>query len=153
MMLHSYNGYHTYLHQRIWHYYLTISNPLALNMTQHLNTVLHAKVTTSQVQSLCLQIGNLGLLLAFIAIICCFTHHPDIPKKYLIAAGVTDLGHIYATYRGLEDDYRWDVSKWNNMSWGSIGFSVFLSLNRWATVAGLFGAIGGRKAGNKSKTK
>ena len=103
-------------------------------------------VVTPQALSLSLQIGNVLLLLNFMALICCWTHHPDIAKKYLVAVALADFGHIYAVYASLGDDIFWDVSKWNNMVWGNIGASVFLNLNRWATVLGLFGTVGGRKA-------
>lgn len=86
--------------------------------------------------------GNVLLLLAFMAVICCFTNYADIPKKYLVAVALADFGHIYATYAALGDDYFWDVSKWNDMIWGNVGVSVFLNINRWLTVLGLFGKVG-----------
>jgi hypothetical protein len=87
------------------------------------------------------------LLLAFIAVICTFTHHPDIAKKYLFVVGLADFGHIYATYRGLGDDWFYTPGRWNTMVWANIGVSVFLNVVRWATLAGVFGTVGGRKAG------
>lgn len=86
--------------------------------------------------------GNVLLLLALIAIICCWTSHPDVAKKYLLALALADLGHVYAAYRGMGEELFWDVGRWNTMAWGNVGVSVFLNVNRWATVFGLFGTIG-----------
>lgn len=85
--------------------------------------------------------GNVLLLLAAVAVICCFTTYPDIPKKYLVAVALADFGHVYAAYAALGDEYFWDVSKWNDMTWGNVGVSVFLNVNRWLTVLGIFGSI------------
>jgi hypothetical protein len=35
----------------------------------------------------------------------------------------------------------WDVSGWNDLVWGNVGASLFLHVNRWATVLGLFGPL------------
>ena len=110
-------------------------------------------VVTPQAVSLSLQVGNVLLLLAFMALICCWTHHPDIPKKYLVAVALADFGHIYAAYAALGPEIFWDVSKWNDMLWGNVGVSAFLNVNRWATVLGMFGSVGGRKAAGGKKQK
>jgi hypothetical protein len=136
----------------IWAYIVNLLDPSDFYIRQLPAATSLTTVVTDQALSLSLQIGNVLLLLAFMALICCWTHHPDIPKKYLVAVAIADFGHIYAAYASLGEVF-WDVSKWNDMVWGNIGVSVFLNINRWATVLGLFGTIGGRKAvgGRKSK--
>ncbi len=127
-------------------------NPDEYYIHQLPNATSLTTVVTPQALSLSLQIGNVLLLLAFMALICSWTQHADISKKYLVAVALADFGHIYASYASLGDQIFWDVSKWNDMVWGSVGISAFLNVNRWATVLGLFGAIGGRKAaGGKKK--
>jgi hypothetical protein len=101
---------------------------------------------------LTLQIGNVFALLAALAVICCFTTHPEIPKRYLFVVALADLGHIYSYYPALGSEAFWDVTQWNQMVWGGVGVSLFLHLNRLLTLAGLFGKIGtGDNAPNKNK--
>lgn len=87
------------------------------------------------------QLGNVFVLLALLAIICTHTTHSDIIKKYLLAVALGDLGHIYACYRTLDNAVFWDFAQWNSMAWGNIFVSVFLHVNRLATVVGLFGKV------------
>jgi hypothetical protein len=88
-----------------------------------------------------MQINNIFLLLAAMAVICCWTTHASISRWYLIAVALGDLGHIYATYCGMGPAAFWDVSGWNDLVWGNVGASLFLHVNRWATVLGLFGPL------------
>lgn len=99
---------------------------------------------------LTLQIGNIFLLLAAMAIICVFTPHPEIAKWYLIAVALGDLGHIWSCYVGMGSSF-WDVGSWNGVVWGNIGASAFLHVNRLATVFGLFGRIKKRIRGNAKR--
>ena len=91
-----------------------------------------------------LQLGNVMLLLAAMALICCFTTKQDIPKKYLLAVAFADFGHIYAVYAALGDEVFWNLNGWNDMVWGNVGVSAFLNLYRWMTLLGVFGRIGNR---------
>lgn len=97
---------------------------------------------TPQAQALTLQMGNVLRLLAAMAVICCWTKHAEISKWYLLAVALADLGHIYAVYVAVGPAYFWNFAEWNDMTWGNVGVSVFLHVNRWATVAGVFGAMG-----------
>ena len=106
------------------------------NQTNHVGTKF-----SPQAEVLTLQAGNVLLLLGAIAVICSFTNHPEIAKWYLIAVAFADYGHIYASYRGMGQDF-WDVSTWNDMAWGNVGVSAFLNVNRILTVMGVFGRIG-----------
>lgn len=73
------------------------------------------------------------------AVICCWTTNKSITRAYLISVVIADLGHIYGTYRGVGAEYFLDVAQWNDMTWGNIGGSLFLHINRLATLAGIFG--------------
>ncbi|RMD42257.1 hypothetical protein DV735_g2899, partial [Chaetothyriales sp. CBS 134920] len=108
---------------------------------------------TQQALSVTLQLGNVLLLLALLAFVCTWTHHPDTVKRYLLVLALADIGHVYASYFALGDDYFWNPPTWNATAWGNIGASVFLNLNRWLTLAGLFGVVGGRKASHAKRAK
>ncbi|KAI1610522.1 hypothetical protein EDD36DRAFT_421599 [Exophiala viscosa] len=127
----SISGYITVLH-----------SPAQYYADQTPNAELSKLVFTSQALSLTLQLGNVLLLLAAVAIICCWTIHPEISRRYLIVVALADLGHIYAAYRGLGDSTFWDPTQWNDMAYGNIGASAFLHINRWLTIAGAFGKLG-----------
>jgi len=62
-------------------------------------------------------------------------------RYYLTIVAFADLGHIYSSYVGMGSTYFWDVGSWNDMAWGNVGVSVFLCINRIATVLGVFGSI------------
>ncbi|KAJ9663989.1 hypothetical protein H2198_000492 [Neophaeococcomyces mojaviensis] len=104
---------------------------------------------TPQAEVMTLQMGNVLLLLAAIAIICCWTNHSEIAFWYLIVVAFADFGHIYATYRGVGWDYLRNVGGWNDMIAGNVGVSAFLNINRWLTVFGVFGKLQGEKAREK----
>lgn len=116
----------------------------------------HADVSklifTPQALSVTLQLGNVFLLLAAIAVICCWTKHPEIARRYLIAVAFADLGHIYAAYKGLGHEVFWDLTQWNDVAYGNIGASAFLHINRWLTVAGLFGKLASSSVAAGKKT-
>jgi hypothetical protein len=88
-----------------------------------------------------LQEANVLLLLGAIAIICCFTTNVGTARWYLVALGLGDVGHVYATYRAVGPAYFWDVAGWNAMIAGNVGASAFLNVNRWLTLLGAFGAL------------
>lgn len=93
-------------------------------------------------------LANIYLLLAALAIICCFSPSATTTKWYLIAVALGDYGHIYASYRGLPPHVFWDVGQWNQVVWGNIGASVVLNVVRWLTILGAFGdpRVGGNSA-------
>jgi len=127
----------------IWAYVIGMQDPKQYYVGQHPDPSLVSKASfPPQALSVSLQLVNVLLLLAAIAVICCFTKDSSVPKWYLIAVAFADYGHIYATYAALGDDYFWDVSKWNDMIWGNVGVSLFLNVARWLTVLGVFGRIG-----------
>jgi hypothetical protein len=133
----------------VWGYATALRTPEQYYADQTPNAELAKLGFTPQALSLTLQLGNVLLLLAAMAIICCWTTHADVTQKYLVAVALADLGHIYGAYRGLGDTVFWDVTQWNEMAYGNIGASSFLHINRWMTVAGLFGRLGAH--GDRSK--
>jgi hypothetical protein len=64
---------------------------------------------------LVLQLGNVLLLLAAIAVLCCFTTHPEIARRYLVIVAVADIGHIYSCYAGMGSQQFWDFANYNDM--------------------------------------
>lgn len=96
-----------------------------------------------------LQLGNVLLLLAAIAVICSWTKHSEIAFWYLIVVAFADFGHIYATYAAVGPEFFFKPAGWNDMVAGNVGASVLLNINRWLTVLGVFGRIG--SAGEKEK--
>lgn len=88
-----------------------------------------------------LQTGNIYLLLAALAVLCCLFSTPRAARNYLLILACADLGHMYSVYSGLGEEAFFDVRKWNDMVWGHVGVSSFLFVNRLATAAGVFGTI------------
>lgn len=115
----------------------------------------NASTTTTDFspQALCvtLQILNVLLLLAPLAVVCCFSRDPATAKGYLFSVALADYGHIYATYRAVGTDVFLDPSRWNHMVWGAVGASVVLNVLRWLTLLGAFGPVAVRNAGGKPK--
>ncbi len=131
-----------YFMSSVWGYFISLLHPDQYYTDQVPNAEASKLVFTPQALSLTLQLGNVLLLLAAIAVICCWTSHPEVARRYLIAVALADLGHIYAAYRGLGDTVFFNPAQWNDMAYGNIGASAFLHINRWLTVAGFFGKLG-----------
>ncbi|KAJ9608678.1 hypothetical protein H2200_006449 [Cladophialophora chaetospira] len=135
----------------IWAYIITLTNPQQYYSDQSPQAVLANHVFTPNALSLTLQLGNVFLLLAALAVVCSFTTHAEIARRYLIAVALADLGHIYSVYAALGDKIFWDLNQWNQMVASNVGVSVFLHINRLLTVAGLFGKLGANaNAGKKN---
>lgn len=96
-----------------------------------------------QALAVTLQLTNVFLLLAALGVICTFTNNVSTARGFLIALAFADLGHIYAVYAAIGPAAFWDYASWNDMTTGNIGASVFLNINRWLTVLGVFGTLGG----------
>ncbi|EXJ64732.1 hypothetical protein A1O7_01070 [Cladophialophora yegresii CBS 114405] len=136
----------------VWAYFITLYDPQQYYADQAPQSLRSDHVFAPQSLSLTLQLGNVFLLLAAMAVICCFTTHAEIARRYLIAVALADLGHIYSVYGALGDKVFWDLNQWNQMTASNVGVSVFLHINRLLTVAGLFGKLGaGTDASKKSR--
>lgn len=102
-----------------------------------------------QALTLTLALLNVYLLLAALAIVCCFTAHAPVARGFLLAVAIADYGHVYATYAGAGPAVFWDpLGSWNGMVWGSVGVSLFLNVHRWLTLLGVFGRLGGSSGGS-----
>jgi len=124
-------------------FYAVFSSPQSYHNAQVPSSTPNLTITPGTT-IITLQLGNVFLLLAGLAVLCTFTPHPEIARWYLIIVAVADLGHIYSSYAGMGYAYFWDVASWNDMAWGNVGTSVFLCVNRIATVLGIFGQIKNR---------
>lgn len=90
--------------------------------------------------ALAYQLGNVYLLLLLVGVgVCYTTSEPKVLRNYLIALAIADVGHIYATYVAMRWEAFVDVSSWNVLTWGNIGASGFLFVNRIAYLMGVFG--------------
>ena len=87
-------------------------------------------------------LGNVFLLLAGLAVLCCFFGDAKVARGYLAIVAIADVGHIYCSYLGMGEKYFWDLNLWNRMVWSNVGVSAFLCVNRIATVSGVFGKVG-----------
>jgi hypothetical protein len=126
---------------RIYAYITVIADPFRFFADQVPHHSLTQADFSPQALSMTMQIVNIFLLLAAIGIICCWTTHVSIVRWYLIAVALGDLGHIYATAVGMGPAAFWDVNGWNHIVWGNVGASIFLHVNRLATLLGLFGPL------------
>ncbi|KAF3766778.1 hypothetical protein M406DRAFT_274188 [Cryphonectria parasitica EP155] len=132
---------------RVWAWIVCNQDPFNYYATQVPNHTLNEQDHfPGQALALSLQMGNVLLLLAAMAVICCFSSSPSTAKWYLVAVAFADYGHIYGAARGVGPDVFWDPSQWNDMVWGGVAGSAILNLFRWLTVLGVFGPIGGNAA-------
>ena len=70
-------------------------------------------------------------------------------RNYLIALAIADVGHVYATYLGMGWAAFTNLSSWNALTWGNIGATTFLFINRLAYFAGIFGTAKAPKVAGK----
>jgi len=89
-----------------------------------------------------LLLANVYLLLAALAVVCCFTSSKNVATGYLAVVAVADLGHIWAVYRVFGYETFVEFGNWNDATWGNVGVSAFLHVNRLATLLGVFGRVG-----------
>lgn len=88
-------------------------------------------------------LGSFFLLLAGYALTCTvLTKDSKVTKYYLVFAACGDVGHLAANYAGMGSAVFWAYREWNEVMWGNIAVTVFLFLNRLATVNGAFGTPG-----------
>ncbi|KAI8634771.1 hypothetical protein F5Y19DRAFT_469825 [Xylariaceae sp. FL1651] len=104
-----------------------------------------------QAQVLTLQLANVFLLLAALAVVCSWTTRASVARWYLVAVALADYGHVWACYVGLGADVLLNPAEWNDMLWGSVGASLVLNVVRLLTLAGVFGPV--RDADEPAKKK
>ncbi|OQN97533.1 hypothetical protein B0A48_16687 [Cryoendolithus antarcticus] len=125
----------------IWAYISHLRNPITFYLDHVPGIAAAASPFTPQAEVMLYLLGNVYLLLAALAVICCWTRHRSIMQYYLLVVAFADLGHIYATCRVFGWEKFVEFAQWNDMAWGSIGGSAFLHVNRLATLLGLFGRL------------
>ncbi|KAI9645317.1 hypothetical protein NHQ30_006053 [Ciborinia camelliae] len=87
-----------------------------------------------------LQLGNIYLLLAMIGVAVLYsTREAKVVRSYLVALWLADIGHLAVTYHILGWERVMDIARWNSMTFGNIGATLFLFLARSAYLLGLFG--------------
>ncbi|KAJ8110595.1 hypothetical protein OPT61_g6602 [Boeremia exigua] len=88
-------------------------------------------------------LGSLFLILAGYALVCTvFTKDANVTRYYLVIALCGDVGHLLANYAGMNSKVFWAWREWNQVMWGNIAVTLFLLLNRLATLSGFFGRPG-----------
>ncbi|KAI1190554.1 hypothetical protein F5B17DRAFT_62615 [Nemania serpens] len=136
-------------------YITTLQDPFTFYAKQAQNHELSTGPASfpPQAQILTLQLVNVYLLLAAMAVICSWTTHASVARSYLAAVSLADYGHIWACYVGVGLDLLLQPAEWNDMLWGSVGVSLFLNAVRLLTLAGVFGPVKESQEGPVKKKK
>ncbi|PGH28852.1 hypothetical protein GX50_08400 [[Emmonsia] crescens] len=91
-------------------------------------------------QAISYQLGNLYLLLMMAGVAVLYsTSEPKVVRNYMIALAIADLGHLYATYWCIGFHDLINVKQWNDLTWGNVGATGILFVNRVAYLLGAFG--------------
>ncbi|KAK5629684.1 hypothetical protein RRF57_005399 [Xylaria bambusicola] len=138
----------------VWAYMTTLQDPFTFYVKQAQNYELALDDPSSfppQARIMTLQLVNVYLLLAAMALICSWTTHASIVRLYLAAVALADYGHIWACYVGVGYELFVRPAEWNDLLWGSVGVSVFLNVVRLLTLAGAFGPVKEYKKGSGKK--
>ena len=133
----------------IWGAYTVWSDPHDFVAKQVPSKIPEPPLSSSN-EVIVLMLGNVYVLLAGLAILCCFFAPRHTALGYLGIVAVADIGHIYSAYLGLGWDKFVDFGSYNDMAWGNIGCSAFLHVNRLATVLGFFGRTGNMSGKKKT---
>ncbi|KAF9889785.1 hypothetical protein FE257_006875 [Aspergillus nanangensis] len=90
--------------------------------------------------ALAYQLANLYGLLCILGLAIVYsTTEPIVLRNYFIALAVADVGHIYVTYLAMGWATFKDVGAWNVLTWGNVGVTTFLLMNRILYLGGVFG--------------
>ncbi|KAI0115167.1 hypothetical protein F4814DRAFT_309471 [Daldinia grandis] len=142
----------------IWAYIIAVRDPAAFFAAQAPNhphphpATLPSEPISPPALVLLLQLANVYLLLAGLAVVCSWTPHASVARGYLAVVALADYGHVWACYRGVGPELFWAPAGWNHVLWGAVGGSLVLNVLRWFTVRGLFRALGGPR-GARGVTK
>ncbi|KAK3307202.1 uncharacterized protein B0T15DRAFT_510502 [Chaetomium strumarium] len=125
----------------VWAYIIGMGNPHEYLAKQIPGGSPSTTSFSPQAEGVTLQLINVFLLLAPMAVICCFSSDPATVKGYLFAVALADYGHMYATYRAVGEEVFFNTSLWNDMVWGGVAVNATLNVLRWLTLFGAFGRI------------
>ena len=90
--------------------------------------------------ALAYQLANVyGLMALLGAGVLYATSEPKVLRNYLVALAIGDVGHIYVTYLAMGPALFFDVGGWNALTWGNVGVTAFLFVNRLLYCLGVFG--------------
>ncbi|KAL2831175.1 hypothetical protein BDW59DRAFT_158121 [Aspergillus cavernicola] len=90
--------------------------------------------------ALAYQLANLyGLLAILGAGVVYTTSESKVLRNYLVALAIADAGHVYVTYLAMGRGLFFDVRGWNVLTWGNVGATAFLFVNRVLYFLGVFG--------------
>ncbi|KAI1092888.1 hypothetical protein F5B19DRAFT_452145 [Rostrohypoxylon terebratum] len=102
--------------------------------------VSHVPQSDNNARTVVYQLGNVYALLFLLGVtILHTTSELKVVRNYLICLGIADISHVGVTCWMLGFDRTLDVGSWNAVTWGNVGFTVFLCLTRTAYLLGLFG--------------
>lgn len=102
--------------------------------------------------ALAYQLGNLYSLMFLVGVAVLHTSkEPRVLRNYLIGLAIADIGHVYATYLAMGWASFADVAGWNALTWGNIGATGFLFVNRVLYLSGAFGSALAPKASGKTE--
>ncbi|KAG7287233.1 hypothetical protein NEMBOFW57_006739 [Staphylotrichum longicolle] len=138
----------------VWAYIVGMRDPLAYFANQVPGSgdpSARAAAFSPEAVGVTLQLLNVLLLLAPLAVVCSFSRDPATVKGYLAAVALADYGHIYATYRSVGDDVFFNPSQWNDMVGANVGVSAVLNVLRLLTLFGAFGPVVARDAGERKR--
>lgn len=79
------------------------------------------------------------------------TTEPKVLRNYLMGLAFADIGHVCATYLAMGWDAFADVGAWNALTWGNVGATGFLFINRVLYLSGAFGTAKAPKAAGKKE--
>ena len=97
-------------------------------------------IVTPESRILALQLGNMFSLVGLIGIgVLYSTVEPKVVRNYLLACAIGDVGHVYFTYVCMGYAAIVDVKAWDALTWGNIGFTLFLLLSRLLYLSGYLG--------------
>ncbi|KAB8077156.1 hypothetical protein BDV29DRAFT_68453 [Aspergillus leporis] len=87
------------------------------------------------------QLGNIYAVLGFLSFLVLYnTNDPKVLHNYVLVYCFSDINHLYATYRGVGWDTLVNPWLWQNLlTWGNIGMTVFMFVNRVLYLLGVFG--------------
>lgn len=102
--------------------------------------------------ALAFQLGNMYFLMSLVGIgVLHTTTEPKVLHNYLIGLALADIGHVCATYLAMGWDAFADVGAWNALTWGNVGATGFLFINRVLYLLGVFGTAKAPKAAGKKE--
>ncbi|KAI0894156.1 hypothetical protein F4806DRAFT_474079 [Annulohypoxylon nitens] len=112
----------------------------------------HVPLSDNNARTVVYQLGNVYALLFLLGVtILHTTSELKVVRNYLICLGIADISHVGVTCWMLGFDRTLDVGSWNAVTWGNVGFTVFLCLTRTAYLLGLFGPDRQVAAASKKK--